>query len=200
MDYQKFFDTGKLLFERFGWYSVLLVIATTLIMIPVNMLYKKIMKNESLSRLRKTISSVSVYIVAMGLIAFFTGVVIREPITFGYLFTSSMNCGLLSMLLWAIIKLVRDCGVSPIINAILSSKQAKAWMKEYGLSEKLVEVAREEVSKYMKDKKLITLEDFLQKELDIKSHLRLQMSGFVTSDKVNDVITNILQPIKAKLK
>ena len=91
MDYQKFFDTGKMLFEHFGWYSLLLVLATTLIMIPVNLLWKKVMKKESLERLRKTVSCLSVYVIALGLVAFFTGVVLRHELTFGYLLTSCTN-------------------------------------------------------------------------------------------------------------
>lgn len=200
MDYQKFIDTGKMLFEHFGAYSILLVVATTLLMIPVNILYKKIMKNDKLERLRKTVSCLTVYVISFGLVAFFTGVVLKENLSVEYLVSSTMNCGLLSMVLWAIIKIVRDYGVLPILHKVLANKEAKAWLKQFGLSEKLVEVAVEEVKKYMKEKNVLSLDDYLQKELDIKSHLRLQMSGFVTSDKVNEVINNILQPIKNKLK
>ena len=200
MDYQNFFDTAKMLFERFGLYSILLVLGTTLIMIPINMLYKKLFKKESLNRLRKTVSCLSVYLVALGLVAFFTWLVFKEPLTIEYLFSSCMSCGLLSMFLWAVIKFIRDYGLMPIWNVILANKEAKAWLKEIGLSEKLVDVISQEVKKYLKDKNIVSLDAYLEKELDIKSHLRLQMSGFVTSDKINDAITNILQPIKNKLK
>lgn len=200
MDYQNFFDTAKMLFNRFGWYSILLVLGTTLIMIPINMLYKKLFKKDSLNRLRKTVSCLSVYLVALGLVAFFTWLVFKEPLTIEYLFSSCMSCGLLSMFLWAVIKFIRDYGWMPIWNVILANKEAKAWLKEIGLSEKLVDVISQEVKKYLKDKNIVSLDAYLEKELDIKSHLRLQMSGFVTSDKINDAITNILQPIKNKLK
>ena len=200
MDYQKFFDTGKMLFEHFGWYSFLLVFATTLIMIPINLLFKKMMKKESLNRLRKTISCIFVYVISFGLIAFCTSVILKEAITFDYLLTSSMNCGLLSMLLWAIIKFVRDYGWLPILNAIASSKEAKAWLKEVGISEKLVGAITEKVKAYIKDKNIVSLEDYLQKETDLIGQLRLQVAGFVTSENVHKTTTNILQPIKSKLK
>lgn len=198
MDYQKFFDTMKMLFEHFGWYSLLLVLATTLIMIPINMLYKKLFKKDNLDRLRKTISCLSVYLIALGLVAFFTGVVLKETITIDYLVASSMNCGLLSMFLWAVIKFVRDYGVLPIANMVLENKKAKAWLKELGVSEKLVEVLRDEVKGKMGNKP--TLEQYLAKEQELIAHLRLQMSGFLASDKINDAIKNILKPIKDKLK
>lgn len=198
MDYQKFFDTAKLLFEHFGWKSILLVIATTLIMIPVNMLYKKLMKKDNLDRLRKTISCLSVYIIALGVIAFFTGVVLKETITIDYLVASSMNCGLLSMFLWAVIKFVRDYGVLPIVNMVLENKKAKAWLKELGISEKLVDVLTEQVKAQIGNKP--TLEQYLAKEQELIAHLRLQMSGFLTSDKINQAVQNILKPIKDKLK
>ena len=200
MDYQKFFDTGKMLFEHFGWYSLLLVLGTTLLMIPLNLLYKKLMKKESLSRLRKTISCLSVYLVALALITFFTGVVLKEPITFGYLFTASMNCGLLSMLLWAIIKFARDYGVLPIVNVVLANKEAKKWLSEVGISSKLVDAITEKVKAYIKEKNIKSLDEYLQKETDIIGQLRLQVAGFVTSENVHKTITNILQPIKDKLK
>lgn len=198
MDYQKFFDTMKMLFEHFGWYSLLLVLATTLIMIPINMLYKKLFKKDNLDRLRKTISCMSVYLIALGLVAFFTGVVLKETITIDYLVASSMNCGLLSMFLWAVIKFVRDYGVLPIANMVLENKKAKAWLKELGVPEKLVEVLRDEVKSKMGNKP--TLEQYLAKEQELIAHLRLQMSGFLASDKINDAIKNILKPIKDKLK
>lgn len=198
MDYQKFFDTMKMLFEHFGWYSLLLVLATTLIMIPINMLYKKMFKKDNLDRLRKTSSCLSVYLVALGLVAFFTGVVLKETITIDYLVASSMNCGLLSMFLWAVIKFVRDYGVLPVANMVLENKKAKAWLRELGVSEKLVEVLRDEVKSKMGNKP--TLEQYLAKEQELIAHLRLQMSGFLASDKINDAIKNILKPIKDKLK
>lgn len=198
MDYSKFFDTAKMLFEHYGWKSFLLVLATTLIMIPINMLWKKVFKQENLDRLRKTASCLSVYLVALGIIAFFTGVVLKEAITIDYLVASSMNCGLLSMLLWAIIKFVRDYGWLPIANAILENKKAKAWLTELGVPEKLVEVLREQIVE--KIGKKATLDEYLAKEPELIAHLRLQMSGFLSSDKINQAITNILRPIKDKLK
>ena len=48
MDFKVIFDNCSLLFEYFGWYSILLVLGTFTLMIPLNLLYKKIMKKEVL--------------------------------------------------------------------------------------------------------------------------------------------------------
>lgn len=199
-NFQELSDASKMLFEHFGWYSLLLVLGTTLLMIPINLLYKKIMKKESLERLRKTISALSVYVVAGGVISFFTGVVLKEPLTISYVLSSSISCGLLSMLLWAIIKFVRDYGVLPIVNAILSNKEAKKWLKEYGISSALVDLVNAKVEDFIKEKNIVSLNDYVSQELNIVSQIKTQLNGFVANDKINDVINNILQPIKDKLK
>lgn len=197
---EQYLEDAKMLFGHFGWYSILLVFGTTLLMIPLNLLYKKLFKKDGLDRLRKTISAVSVFVVAFGLVAFFTGVVLREVITMSYLVASSSCCGSLSMVLWAIIKLIRDCGIAPILKAIAESKKAKEWLKEVGISDKFLVAITEKVKAYMKDKNIVSLEDYIQRESDIIGQLRLQVAGFVTSENVHKTITNILQPIKSKLK
>lgn len=197
---EQYLEDAKMLFGHFGWYSILLVVGTTLLMIPLNLLYKKLFKKDGLDRLRKTISAVSVFVVAFGLVAFFTGVVLREVITMSYLVASSSCCGSLSMVLWAIIKLIRDCGIAPILKAIAESKKAKEWLKEVGISDKFLVAITEKVKAYMKDKNIVSLEDYIQRESDIVGQLRLQVAGFVTSENVHKTITNILQPIKSKLK
>lgn len=196
----KLLDNGKMLFENFGWFSVLLVLGTTLIMLPINMLYKKLMKKESLQRLRKTISCFSVYVVAFALIALFTSIATNHTITFGYLFSTSINCGLMSMLLWAIIKFARDYGVLPLINIILTNKEAKKWLKELGIDNSLVNLVNKKIEQYIKDKNIVSIEDYIKNEMLIANQVRTQLNGFVANEKINEVVNNILQPIKNKLK
>ena len=196
----KLLDNGKMLFENFGWFSVLLVLGTTLIMIPINMLYKKLMKKENLQRLRKTISCFSVYIVAFALIALFTGIATNHTITFAYLFSTSINCGLMSMLLWAIIKFARDYGVLPLINIILTNKEAKKWLKELGIDSSLVNLVNKKIEQYIKDKNIVSIEDYIKNEMLIANQVRTQLNGFVANDKINDLVNSILQPVKQKLK
>ena len=197
---ETYLEEAKMLFENFGWYSICLVVITTCLMIPLNLLYKKLFKKDSLNRLRKTISAVSVFVVAFGIVAFFTGVVVKQPMTMSYLVASCSCCGSLSMVLWAIIKLIRDYGWMPIVNAIVESKKAKEWLKEVGINDKFLVAVTDKVKSYMKEKGIKTLDAYVQKESEIIGQLRLQVAGFVTSENVHKTITNILQPIKSKLK
>lgn len=198
MDYKVVFDNCALLFDYFGWYSILLVVATTGIMIPLNMLYKKLMKTESLERLRKIISGLSVYVIALALIAFFTGVVVKEPITAGYLFSAMLPCGLLAQLLWAVIKVVKDYGIEPIIKSIAQSKEAKQWFVSLGLDEGLVDTIMNRIDNYLNNVNASTLNDVVAQETILYQDLKNKLSGFVDNDKINDVATKIIEQVKSK--
>lgn len=198
MDYKVVFDNCALLFDYFGWYSILLVVATTGIMIPINMLYKKLMKTESLERLRKVVSALSVYVVALALIAFFTGVVVKEPITAGYLFSAMLPCGLLAQLLWAVIKVIKDYGIEPIIKSIAQSKEAKQWFISLGLDEGLVDTIMTRIDNYLKNVNASTLDDVVAQETILYQDLKNKLAGFVDNDKINDVATKIIEQVKSK--
>lgn len=198
MDYKVVFDNCALLFDYFGWYSILLVVATTGIMIPINMLYKKLMKTESLERLRKVVSALSVYVVALALIAFFTGVVVKEPITASYLFSAMLPCGLLAQLLWAVIKVIKDYGIEPIIKSIAQSKEAKQWFISLGLDEGLVDTIMTRIDNYLKNVNASTLDDVVAQETILYQDLKNKLAGFVDNDKINDVATKIIEQVKSK--
>lgn len=198
MDYKVVFDNCALLFDYFGWYSILLVVATTGIMIPLNMLYKKLMKTESIERLRKIISGLSVYVIALALIAFFTGVVVKEPITASYLFSAMLPCGFLAQLLWAVIKVIKDYGIEPIIKSIAQSKEAKQWFISLGLDEGLVDTIMTRIDNYLKNVNASTLDDVVAQETILYQDLKNKLAGFVDNDKINDVATKIIEQVKSK--
>lgn len=199
MDAQKLLDEAKLLFQNFGWFSIVLVLATTLLMIPLNMLYKKIMKNEKIERLRKTISCVSVYLIAMALVAILTAIV-RKPMSFAYLVGGATSCGFLSMVLWAIIKLLRDYGWRPFVKKLATSKEAKKWLKDLGISEGLLDLVNSKLDNFIKEHNIVSLDDYVRNEINMASQIRTQLNGFVANDKINDLVNSILQPVKQKLK
>lgn len=198
MDYKVVFDNCALLFEYFGWYSIFLVVATTGIMIPINMLYKKLMKTESLERLRKVVSALSVYVIALALIAFFTGVVVKEPITAGYLFSAMLPLGLLAQVLWAVIKVVKDYGVAPILKSIAQSKEAKQWFVSLGLDEGLADTIMTRIDNYLKNVNASTLDDVVAQETILYQDLKNKLSGFIDNDKINEVSTKIIEQVKSK--
>lgn len=198
MDYKVVFDNCKLLFDYFGWFSILLVVGTTGIMIPLNILYKKIMKKEGLQRLRKLISSVSVYAVALGLVALFTGTVIKAPLTVEYLLGATLSCGLLAMLLWSVIKVAKDYGLKPILKSIAQSKEAKKALKDLGLDKHLIDTIMDGVNSYLKDANAQTFEDVANEEVNLNRDLRVKLSGFVKAQDMDAVVNKLIEDIKAK--
>lgn len=199
METSSIIDNCKLLFSYFGWYSILLVIGTTLLMIPINLLYKKIMAKDNLERLRKVVSAISVYIVSLALVAFFTGVVIKAPLTAEYLFGATLPCGLLSMLLWAVIKIVRDYGILPIIKIITENKEAKKWITDLGLNSSVVSLIIDNINKYLSNTDTKTIEDVVAKTTEINELIKQYISGFVTGeDNIVVATNNIMEMIKSK--
>lgn len=198
MDYKVVFDNCALLFEYFGWYSILLVIGTTGLMIPLNLLYKKIMKKDSLSRLRKVVSALSVYVIALGLVAFFTGVVVKQPITVSYLFSAMLPCGLLAQALWAVIKVIKDYGIAPIVKSIAQSKEAKQWMVDLGINESLVNTIMTRIDNYLSNVNATTFEDVVAQETVIYQDLKNKLAGFVDATKLDEAATKILEQVKSK--
>lgn len=198
MDYKVVFDNCALLFEYFGWYSILLVIGTTGLMIPLNLLYKKIMKKDSLSRLRKVVSALSVYVVALGLVAFFTGVVVKQSITASYLFSAMLPCGLLAQVLWAVIKVIKDYGIAPIVKSIAQSKEAKQWMVDLGINESLVNTIMTRIDNYLSNVNATTFEDVVAQETVIYQDLKNKLAGFVDATKLDEAATKILEQVKSK--
>lgn len=198
MDYKVVFDNCKLLFDYFGWYSFLLVLGTTALMIPINLLYKKIMKKECLQRLRKVLSSVTVYGVALGVVALFTATVIKAPLTGEYLLGASLSCGLLAMLLWSILKVVKDYGIAPILKSLAQSKELKNAMKELGLDKNLVDSIMSSVDNYLKDVNAKTFEDVANEEININKDIRTKLSGFVKARDMDDIVNVLIENIKSK--
>lgn len=196
MNIDTLWQEAQLLFSHFEWYSLLLIAGTMLLMIPINALYKLIMKKDCLQRLRKTVSALSVYLVAMGVIALFTWTVVKEPITFTYLLATCLPCGFLAQVLWATVKFVKDYGVAPILSAIANSKAFSNGLKNLGVDAKIVGVIVKEVD----DTKIATLEEYAKSELQIATKLRTQLNGFIETSNMEEAIKLCLGKIKDGIK
>lgn len=124
---EKIVEYVTTLFATFGYWFIAAVGAVTLIMIPVNLLIKRIFKSatsESVIRVRKTLSSAMVFVVSGGVIAVAT-LIFKKPLSINYVLVNCIPCGALAMLLWAVVKIVRDVGFKPILAKILHSKTIK---------------------------------------------------------------------------
>lgn len=191
------------MFEVFGWYSILLVLGTTFLMIPINELYKLIMKKESLQRLRKTISTISVFGVAMGVIALFTAMVTHHPITFSYLLASSLPCGFLAQGLWVIVKLTRDYGwtfikwlFAKIFKTLASNKAFKKSLINLGINKSIVDVIADEVLAI----KVEDMSAYLKQEGELTAKLRTELNGFVANENIGEAVKICLDKVKSTIK
>lgn len=198
MNMEKIIDNCELLFHYFGWYSLLLVAAVTLFMIPISLLYKKIMASEDLQRLRKTIvSPITVYGISLGFVALFTATIIKVPLTAEYLLSATLPCMVLSMFLWAIIKIIIDYGFSPIIKAIANSKQAQKWITDLGLNKSVVDLIVSNINKYLENTDTKTVEDVVSKTNELNELIKQYISGFVNGDEnIVTATNNILELVK----
>lgn len=197
MNIEHIFEEAKLLFEYFGWFALLLVLGTVLVMIPLNWIYKKIMKPEGLSRLRKCLSALSVYLVAMGLIALFTTLVVKKPVTLLYVMSTSLPCGFLAQVLWTIIKFVRDYGFAPLVANLSQNKEFLKQLKELGVSKKLVKIVLDNANAFIKEKDIKDLNSYVVKEFELSNKIRSELTGFVTGD-INKAVTAIVSKVKAQ--
>ena len=111
-------EKAKMLFATYGWWSIAIVIVVTALMFPVNFGLKKAFEkqtNEKIIRLQKILSALCVFVVAAVVLYFFELVFGEHNYDFGYIFINTMSVAFMSMALWAIIKVARDCGIKPLI-------------------------------------------------------------------------------------
>lgn len=198
---EELFNNFGSLFEVFSWWSLLLIVGTTAIMIPVNILWKKIMKKDELQRLRKITSSFSVYVVAIALISIFTAIVDAGRFSdLGYLFGSTISLGFCSQVLWAIIKVVKDYGwkgIVAITDKVNWSKAIKSLGEKYNLDVKLIDyIATEIETNYLSNIDTTEAEALLENELAITEDIKKKLEGFATEENIGDVAKGIYETLK----
>lgn len=157
------FITG--LYYNYGWWSLAIIGVTTLLMIPINMLikvcFKKGEKNVALVRLRKALSSISAYGVAIGVLYLYEWLVpealMISPKTFSFIILAEdvLSTGTSAMIAWWGIKLIRDIGIKPIVLKIVESNEGKKLLNELvkktGVKKSVAESIVEEVEAVIKD-------------------------------------------------
>ena len=198
---EELFNNFGSLFEVFSWWSLLLVVGTTAIMIPINLLWKKVMKKDELQRLRKITSSFSVYVVAIALISIFTAIVDAGRFSdLGYLFGSTISLGFCSQVLWAVIKVVKDYGwkgIVSIIDKVNWSKAIKSLGEKYNLDVKLIDyIATEIETNYLSNIDTTEAEALLENELAIVNDIKKKLEGFTAEENIGDVAKVIYETLK----
>ena len=199
MDLDKTLVFVEQIFSYFGWYSIGLVALTTLIMIPISLLLKKIFKSEGTQRLRKTIASLLVYVISAGVVSAFTAIFKVSTITFHYLLSTSIPVALLAMLLWAIIKVVRDYGFKPLIKVICKSKAWKEGIYKLGVDKKIVDIIVANADKYLEQVNATKAEEVIKQETMLVRQIATEINGFVDGNaNVGEIAAKLAKAIVCK--
>lgn len=199
MDLDKTLVFVEQIFSYFGWYSIALVALTTFIMIPVSLLLKKIFKSESTQRLRKTISSLLVYGVSAGVVSAYTAIFKVATITFHYLVNTAIPIALLAMLLWAIIKVVRDYGFKPLLKIISKSKAWKEGIYKLGVDKKVVDLVIAKADKYLAGINATKAEEVIKQETILTRQIAAEINGFIDGTvNIGEVATKLAKAVVSK--
>lgn len=199
MDLDKTIGFVEQIFSYFGWYSIGLVALTTLIMIPISLLLKKIFKSEGTQRLRKTISSLLVYVVSAGVVSAFTAIFKIATITFHYLVGTAIPVALLAMLLWAILKVVRDYGFKPVLKLISQSKAWKEGIYKLGVDKKVVDLVISKADKYLAGINATKAEEVIKQETMLTRQIATEINGFVDGTaNISEVATKLAKAVVSK--
>ena len=133
MEIDTLIDNVKVLYGTYGWWSIAIVVVVMALMIPVNFGIKKAFEkqtDEKIVRLRKLISAVLVFVVAIAVLYFFEWVFGDHNYNIGYILTNCIPVALMTMVLWTIIKVIRDIGFLPFIRWISGKLSESKYFKE----------------------------------------------------------------------
>lgn len=190
------------LFSTFGWWSIALIAATVGIMIPINLLWKKLMKKEELARLRKVVSFLSVYVVAIILVSIVTAIFSKSSFTdFGYLSGSTLALGFCAQVVWELIKIIRDYGFKKFIAWISEKidwkKSLKKFAKQYNIDSKIVDYVADAIEdKYLKNIDTADVKIFEENEGSMILDIHQRLSGFVATENLEEIAKGVYNLIK----
>lgn len=201
MELAELFRHFGCLFETFHWWSLLLIAGVIAIMIPVNMLWKKLMNKEGMARLRKIIAFISVYVVATGVVTLFTAVATELTITASYLLGSALALGFCAQFGWEIVKLIRDYGfkkfISWIAQKIDADKIASQIATKYNVDKSLIKTLISETKSKLNEN-TDELEKAFAEDTQILSELHNRLATIVDANNVEAAAKEVFELITKK--
>lgn len=205
MEFAELFSNFGGLFKVFSYWSILLIVGVTLVMIPINLLWKKLMKKDKLQRLRKVVSTLSVYVVALAAVAGFTWITSTGSYTFAYLSGATLSLGFCSQFLWMIIKLIRDYGFAKVAVYIAESIDWKKSLKEFGkkfnIDTKITDIIATEIeNKYLADIETDAVKAFAENETAMLSGIQQKLDGFVKTEDLQEVAKGLFEMLRDSWK
>lgn len=197
------------MFRHYGWWIFAIVGFTTLFMMPVNCLIKLAFKktdNSSLQRLRKTLSSVCVYPVALGVLYLYQWLIGEHNYKFVEVITDVWYVGTLSMVLWFLIKIVLDVGIMPVVRKITSVPSFKKLLSSCGVDVKTATAVVNSVESLLPGKATAagenTVDDYLKKnQAAVQQQISYLLNLYnIDKGKIKTYADNILNAVNVKHK
>lgn len=200
MEFTELFKHFGSLFETFQWWSVLLIAGVVVAMVPVNMLLKKLMKDEKVARLRKITAFLSVYVVAIAVVALFTAIATDTAITATYLFGASFALGFCAQFVWEIVKIIRDYGFKKFLvwlsRKIDEEKLIKQVSAKYGIDVKLVKGLVAEAKEQIKDIDTEEIDRVFKEDTEFMNSLKNRLETIVYAENLKDALNEITTIVK----
>lgn len=211
------------MWAEYSYWLIAVVGLVFLLMIPINMLVKLIFKktckgnvSQPVERIRKTVSSVLVYGVSLGVLYLYQYVrpmigMGASDYAIGGIIGDVFYVGVLAMIAWSLLKFVIQVGIKPICLQIVkaakglsNSSAFKAELKKAGVDPKIGTSIIESLNTFLADQikeSDQTLSDYIKShEGDVRNEL---YDLLVTCDKVEsgdmyNTLNSILEIVKGK--
>lgn len=211
------------MWAEYSYWLIAVVGLVFLLMIPINMLVKLIFKkackgnvNQPVERIRKTVSSVLVYGVSLGVLYLYQYVrpmigMGASDYAIGGIISDVFYVGVLAMIAWSLFKFVIQVGIKPICLQIVkaakglsNSNAFKSELKKAGVDPKIGTSIIESLNTFLADQikeSNQTLSDYIKThEGDVRNEL---YDLLVTCDKVEsgdmyNTLNSILEIVKGK--
>lgn len=197
---EKIIDYVSNLFAIYGWWFVALVMSTFAIMLLVNWLLTKAFSKattDALQRLRKTLSTLCVYVVSSTVIIV-SNAIMKHPFDIKFILINCVPVGALSMVVWAVVKIVRDLGFSKLIELIAKSKTIKNLLAKLPIDKEVANTIYDKLIDAINESKGDNAEIVATKETELLSMASSMLSGFVDAEQISTTAQGIVDALKIK--
>lgn len=157
------------LYTLFGWWALAIVLTTVVCMIPINKGIKYLFNRLSLSteaksddttetkitqinRLRKVVSSICVFVVAIIVLYLFQWIFGTQNYNIEYILSNCIPIGMCAMFAWAIIKSIKEAGVLPVVSWIAEKLETTGYIDKLFENIPIDKKISESVYKMLKSK------------------------------------------------
>lgn len=197
---EKIIDYVSNLFAIYGWWFVALVMSTFAIMLLVNWLLTKAFSKattDALQRLRKTLSTLCVYVVA-SIVIIVANAIMKHPFDIKFILINCVPVGALSMVVWAIVKVVRDLGFSKLIELIAKSNTIKSMLKKLPIDTEIATTIYNKLLKSIEESKGDNAQIVEQKEHELLDMASSMLNGFISAENISTIAQGIVDALKVK--